>query len=336
MIFECKFKINDKVSISDKTISFINPFIKEYVKFKTGIIRKVYPPCSTCPECLYEIQFNDGRIATEVFESYIRNSISIVRDTEYSPGSYVTSCKFKINDKVSISDKTITFINPTRIEYVDLKAGFIRRLLPPSSYGCLYEIQFNDGKIATEVKESYIRKSVSIVRDHEYSTSSGTVTTDSDTQTDNLYSPFSLKQPDSKMDMITLIALNNFNESIKQSLKPNQNLYNQNLYNQNLYNQNLNIPLFTQESQNIGNDENLQNDVTEYYQKKTIKWIKNEYEFSKAKKQMNFVKSNKGLQYLKKILLFYVKKNNKNWYELRDKETKYDIQELIRLKLISL
>ena len=322
MTFECKFKINDKVSISDKTITFINPFIKEYVKFKTGIIRKVYPPCSTCPECLYEIQFNDGRIATEVFESYIRNSISIVRDTEYSPGSYVTSCKFKINDKVSISDKTITFINPTRIEYVDLKAGFIRRLLP----SCLYEIQFNDGKIATEVKESYIRKSVSIVRDHEYSTSSGTVTTDSDTQTDNLYSPFSLKQPDSKMDMITLIALNNFNESIKQSLKPNQNLYNQNL----------NIQLFKEETQNIGNDKNLQDDVTEYYQKKTIKWIKNEYEFSKAKKQMNFVKSNKGLQYLKKILLSYVKKNNKNWYELRDKETKYDIQELIRLKLISL
>jgi hypothetical protein len=114
--------------------------------------------------------------------------------------------------------------------------------------------------------------------------------------------------------------------SVRCSLKPNQNLYNQNL----------NIQLFKEETQNIGNDKNLQDDVTEYYQKKTIKWIKNEYEFSKAKKQMNFIKSNQGLHYLKKILLSYVKKYNKNWYELRNKETKYDIQELIRLKLISL
>lgn len=230
-------------------------------------------------------------------------------------------CKFKINDKVSISDKTITFINPTTREHVNFKAGFIRRLLPSIGSDCLYEIQFNDGRIATEVFESYIRKSITIVRDSNSPLGTGTITTDSDTQTNNIYSPFNLNQTDSKMDMLTLIALNNFNESIRQSLKPNPYL---------------DTTLFKPETQNIGNDENLQNDVTEYYQKKTIKWIQNEHEFSKAKKQMKFIKSNKGLYYLKKILLSYVKKNNKKWYELRDKETKYDIQEFIRLKLISL
>jgi len=129
------------------------------------------------------------------------------------------NCKFKINDKVSISDKTLTFINPPIninppiIEYVNFKAGFIRRLLPSNSYECLYEIQFNDGRIATEVLESYIRKSITIVRDSDSPLGNGT-TTDSDTQTDNIYSPFSLKQQDYKMDMMTLIALNNFNESL--------------------------------------------------------------------------------------------------------------------------
>lgn len=241
------------------------------------------------------------------------------------------NCRFNIGDRVSVSDKTLRFINPFRDEYVKFKAGVIRRILPAIGSTCLYEVQFRDGSIATEIFENDIRKSIQIVVD-PLSPIGPITTTDSETQTNYLpYSPNPIlsitpKQSDSKPDMLTLIALNNLNETLRDSLKPKTILYNPYLES----------PFLKQEIQNIGNDENLQDNVTEYYYNKTIKWIQDEHEFNKAKKHLKFIKSKKGLPYIKKVLKSFVKKSDKNWYELRDDETKDDVQEYIRMKLVSL
>jgi hypothetical protein len=239
------------------------------------------------------------------------------------------ACKFNVGDRVSVSDKTLKFINPFRNEYVKFKAGIIRNILPTIS--CSYEIQFRDGTIATEILENDIRKSIQITVD-PLSPLGPVTTSDSETQTDyrpyspNIIFPVSPKQSDSKPDLLTLIALNNLRETLRDSLKPKQVLYNPYL----------DSPFLKQEIQNIGNDEDLQDSVSEYYHNKTIKWIQNEHEFGKAKTHLKFIKSKKGLPYLKKVLKSFVKKSGKNWYELRDDDTKEDVQEYIRMKLVSL
>jgi hypothetical protein len=248
--------------------------------------------------------------------------------------SFLT-CRFNIGDKVSISDKTLRFINPFRDEYVKFKPGVIKNILPPVGSSCLYEVQFRDGSIATEIFENDLRKGVQIVID-PLSPSGPITTTDSETQTDfqtqtnyrphAVILPVSPRQSDSKPDLLTLIALNNLNETLRDSLKPKTVLHNPYLQS----------PFLKQEIQNIGNDEYLQDDVTEYYYNKTIKWIQNEHEFGKAKKHLKFIKSKKGFPYLKKVLTSFVKKTGKNWYELRDDDTKDDVQEYIRMKLVSL
>ena len=72
-------------------------------------------------------------------------------------------CKFNVGDKISVSDKTLRFINPFRDEYVKFRAGYVSQNLPKSEYTnppflCLHEVTFKDGSVATEVPEYYLRK----------------------------------------------------------------------------------------------------------------------------------------------------------------------------------
>ena len=351
MRLDCNFQIGDSVSISNRKLRVKYPFRDEYYTFITGVISDIYPEVPEVPGCFYEVKFSDGTIAVEVPENYLNSmralasppppppngpNIHIEPNGPNDPHPY---CKFKIGDKVSVSDKKLTFIKPHRREYVKFKAGIIRAILPtrPSLSYCLYEVQFRDGSIATEVSEHDLRKSIEIIDDTNSPISTPWSfnpinTTDSETQTDNRpyypnpILPISPKQSDSKSDILTLIALNNLNETLRDSLKPTNILYSPYLES----------PFLKQEIQNIGNDEDLQDDVTEYYHNKTLKWIQNEHEFKKAKKHLKFIKSKKGLPYINKVLKSFVKKFDKNWYELRDDETKDDVQEYIRMKLVSL
>jgi hypothetical protein len=243
------------------------------------------------------------------------------------------NCKYNLGDRVSISEKTLRFKDPFRDEFVKFKAGIISQILPKTVYGitevCLYEVTFRDGSIATEVPEYELRKSIEIVSEVSSPLSPttsdiGVMTETSLLQNSLVQTPLSPRQSDSKSDTLTLIALNVLRESLRDSLKPK------------LVYTPLESPYLKQEIQNIGNDENLQNEVSEYFHKKTIKWIAKEHEFARAKKHLNFLKSKRGLPYIKKILKSFVKKYNKNWYELRDDETYDDVQEYIRTKLISL
>jgi len=83
------------------------------------------------------------------------------------------------------------------------------------------------------------------------------------------------------------------------------------------------------------NDDDLQKDVTKYFYKKTLKWLGENHEFSKLKKQINFIKSDKGLKYIKSLLKLFMKKTKAKWYELRE-ENYDDVKEFIRTHLKSI
>ena len=86
--------------------------------------------------------------------------------------------------------------------------------------------------------------------------------------------------------------------------------------------------------QNINNDLNLQENVTDYFLEKTIGWIKNDYSFSKCKKHLKKLEGVHGDDIMYKLLKLFVKKGNTNWYDL--KTQKDLVKDFIRHKLKSL
>jgi hypothetical protein len=252
-------------------------------------------------------------------------------------------CIFAIDAKVSVSDVKLRLKNPFRDEYVKFRAGIISDIYPVSQYTnqpdkCFYEISFNDGTIAVEVPEEVIRKSISI----DSSKNEGSKT-DSETQTDsplkprqsnnsNYFVPSSPQSNNSnyfmpqnnKTDLLTAIALNNLSESIRDAT-----------YSPRFPNLFVETP-YRYDATDVGENENLQKDVTDFFHNKTQKWVKEEHEFSKVKKHLKFIKSKKGNPYIYKLLKSFVKKNNVNWYELRGDEHYDDVKEYIRNKLASI
>jgi hypothetical protein len=69
--------------------------------------------------------------------------------------------------------------------------------------------------------------------------------------------------------------------------------------------------------QDVGENKYLQNDVANFYYNKLLKWIRNYPEFAHLKKHEQFLKSNKGPEYIYYLLKLFVKKSAANWYDLR-------------------
>lgn len=126
------------------------------------------------------------------------------------------------------------------------------------------------------------------------------------------------------VDILTLIALNSLTESIRDVSKPKISYtpYIDSLYSKQ------SIP-------DVGDNYELKKDVTDYFYKKTLKWIKEDHEFSKLKKHLKFLKSKKGSEYISKLLKFFINANSVNWFDLRGDQ--YDnVKEYIRTKMASL
>jgi hypothetical protein len=100
--------------------------------------------------------------------------------------------------------------------------------------------------------------------------------------------------------------------------------------NQNVtQNQNINKPLIkkyyqappiinsTLVYQNVNNDKKLRENVTIYFLNKCIKWLTKNKDFNQAKKNINKIKSEKGIIIIYNLIRKYVKANNYNWYDLR-------------------
>lgn len=121
------------------------------------------------------------------------------------------------------------------------------------------------------------------------------------------------------VDLINLALLNNLN----QTMTKNQS---------HLL---LSTLLKSTDIPDVGQDHKLQKDVTNYFHQKIIKWLTKSHEFNKLKHHLKFFKSNKGSSTTHKLLRLYVKKFNKNWYELRDDANYDDVKEYIRTKLMT-
>ena len=174
--------------------------------------------------------------------------------TLMSNSTVTTNNYFTTGQQVYVSNAMITFLYPTRVEYVKYKVGFISGILP----GNLYQITFNNNMIATEVSPNFIY-------------------------------PFAVSTPTYKV---------------------------------------------SEEAQDISEDENLQENVTNYYLKKTIKWIDKNKEFKNLKKFKKVLETSKGFKHIYKILKkFLVKHKNLKWYDLEDKSNYEDVQDYIRKKL---
>ena len=271
-------------------------------------------------------------VKSESFEPFVKSE---------SLESSKKKCKFKIGSKVSVSGENLKFKNPFRDEYVKFKAGKITDIYPLSEYTippykCLYEITFNDDTIAVEVAEELIRESISreMSTDTDSSSRSIGTSTDSDssaksigTSTFDFFKPSSNSSNSSRdaTDILSLIALNAINENIRDSKKQRDNQYNPYLESPYKY-----------DVEDIGDNEDLKEDVTDFFYNKTLKWLDKDIEFAKVKKTKKILKTKKGKTYIYKILSSFVKKNRVNWYELRSEKNFEDVKDYIRLKLGSL
>ena len=85
------------------------------------------------------------------------------------------------------------------------------------------------------------------------------------------------------------------------------------------------------EYQDINKDKKLRENITSFFLKKSIKWIKNYKEFDHLKNKINLLESDKGYNIIYNLLREFVKKGENNWFDLRDN---YDIiKDYLRYKL---
>jgi len=70
--------------------------------------------------------------------------------------------------------------------------------------------------------------------------------------------------------------------------------------------------------QDVGDNPNLQSDVTNFFYIKVLKWIKEQPDFKHLKKHLTFLNGTKGKVYIYDMLRLFVKYSKANWYDLRD------------------
>ena len=85
--------------------------------------------------------------------------------------------------------------------------------------------------------------------------------------------------------------------------------------------------------QDVGNDTNLQSDVTNFFYNKVLKWIKTYNDFKHLKKYYNFLKELSGKKYIYNLLKLFVKKSAANWYDLRSIQNYGIIKDFLKHKI---
>jgi hypothetical protein len=75
---------------------------------------------------------------------------------------------------------------------------------------------------------------------------------------------------------------------------------------------------------NVNADPTLRHMVTEFFLKKSIKWIKTQSEFSSYKNLLESLNSSKGYNIIYNLLREFCHKNNLKWYDLRDNNYNYN------------
>ena len=108
------------------------------------------------------------------------------------------------------------------------------------------------------------------------------------------------------------------------------------LLNYPLHRRNPYSNLFTYETEylNINKDPSLRKDITKFFQKKLIKWIKNDSEFAKYKNKLNLIDSIDGTKLIYNLIRSYVNKHKVNWFDLRT-EKYYLLKDYFSRKLFT-
>jgi hypothetical protein len=84
--------------------------------------------------------------------------------------------------------------------------------------------------------------------------------------------------------------------------------------------------------QDVGDDPNLQSQVTKFFHQKVLKWI-NEYpDFKHLKKHLKFL-NDKGEKYIYNLLKLFVRKSKANWYDLRDPKNYDNIKQYLKNRI---
>lgn len=85
------------------------------------------------------------------------------------------------------------------------------------------------------------------------------------------------------------------------------------------------------EYQNVNKDGRLRKNVTDFFLKKSIKWIEDYKEFKHLENKLEILKSNKGYNVIYNLLREFINKGSNNWFDLREN---YDvIKDYLRYKL---
>lgn len=71
------------------------------------------------------------------------------------------------------------------------------------------------------------------------------------------------------------------------------------------------------EYQDINKDKKLRTDVTNFFLKKSIKWIDHYKEFNNLKNKITLLKSEKGYKIIYNLLRKFIKRGNNKWFDLR-------------------
>ena len=82
--------------------------------------------------------------------------------------------------------------------------------------------------------------------------------------------------------------------------------------------------------ENINKDPNLRKLMTNFYLKKSIKWINKYEEFNASKKILYKIESNSGYEIIYNLLRNFIKKSKTNWYDLKDKDKYFIIKDFLK------
>jgi hypothetical protein len=84
--------------------------------------------------------------------------------------------------------------------------------------------------------------------------------------------------------------------------------------------------------QDVGDDPNLQSQVTKFFHEKVLKWIKEYSDFKHLKKHFKFL-NDKGEKYIYNLLKLFVRKSKANWYDLRDPKNYDNIKQYLKNRI---
>jgi hypothetical protein len=84
--------------------------------------------------------------------------------------------------------------------------------------------------------------------------------------------------------------------------------------------------------QDVGDDPNLQSQVTKFFHQKVLKWINEYSDFKHLKKHLKFL-NDKGEKYIYNLLKLFVRKSKANWYDLRDPKNYDNIKQYLKNRI---